>query len=138
MRFWAPRGRDIMNIARSKAVAMNHAELDPLHLLWAFLREAALAGQPQGGAGTDPILALQRTERELEALPRANRTLFPSPNSRLRELILKAADVATVTDDCNEAGLIGPHELILALVADRGPAGDMLQGFHFKAVQMAG
>jgi hypothetical protein len=90
------------------------------------------------GADIDPIVAIYRTERELEALPQARRTVFPSPNSRLREVILKAADVATVTDGGNEAGLIGPHELVLALVADRGPAGDLLKGFKFKAVQMTG
>lgn len=138
MRIWAPQGLEIMNLAREKAAAMGHAELDPLHLLWAFLREAALTGQAQVGQGVEPILAIHRTERELAALPVAHKTVIASPNSRLRELILRAADLAAVTDDRNEEGRIGPHELVLALVGDQGPAGDLLHEFKVKKVQMAG
>ena len=38
MRIWSPQAMEIMNMAQKKASAMKHAELDPLHLLWAFLR----------------------------------------------------------------------------------------------------
>jgi hypothetical protein len=129
---------EIMNAAQEKATAMGHAELDPLHLLWAFLREAALTGGPGLRAGTEPIMAIRRTELELADLPRANRTLVANPNKAMRELILRAADLAAVTNQKNERGRIGPHELILALVSDRGPAGDMLQNFEMKAMKQAG
>ena len=138
MRIWAPQGMEIMGLAREKASAMGHAELDPLHLLWAFLREAALAGQPQVGAGVEPIMAIHRTEQELAGLPVAHTTVIASPNSRLRDLFLRAADLAAVTNDRNDEGRIGPHELVLALVGDRGPAGELLHEFKVKAVQMAG
>ena len=61
--------------------------------------------------------------------------MVANPNTALRELILRAADLAAVTDDRNEEGRIGPHELVLALVGDRGPAGDMLQNFKVKSGQ---
>jgi ATP-dependent Clp protease ATP-binding subunit ClpA len=129
---------EIMNAAQEKATAMGHAELDPLHLLWAFLREAALTGGPGLRAGMEPIMAIRRTEVELEDLPQASRTLVANPNKAMRELILRAADLAAVTNQKNERGRIGPHELILALVGDRGPAGDMLQNFEMKAMKQAG
>ena len=138
MRIWSPHAMEIMNTAQEKATAMGHAELDPLHLLWAFLREAALTGGPGLRPGMEPIMAIRRTELELADLPRANRTLVANPNKAMRELILRAADLAAVTNQENERGRIGPHELILALVGDRGPAGDMLQNFEMKAVKQAG
>ncbi len=45
MRIWSPQAMEIMNMAQKKASAMKHAELDPLHLLWAFLREATQPGE---------------------------------------------------------------------------------------------
>lgn len=137
MRIWAPQGMKIMTFAREKAAAMGHAELDPLHILWAFLREAALAGQAKVGAGVEPIMAIHRTEQELATLPVATTTVIASPNSRLRDLFLRAADLAAVTNNHNDEGRIGPHELVLALVGDRGPAGDLLHEFKVQAVQMA-
>ena len=138
MRIWAPQAVEIMNKAREKAAALRHAELDPLHLLWAFLREAALAGQATVGTGVEPILAIHQTELELEALPVARKTVVASPNSTFRELILRAAELSAVTDSRNKEGRIGPHELVLALVGDRGPAGVLLQEFKVKAARMAG
>jgi hypothetical protein len=138
MRIWSSEAMEIMNRAGEKAAAMGHAELDPLHLLWAFLREAALTGGPAMRSGLEPILAIHRTELELEDLPRAKKTVVATPNSALRDLILRAAELAAVTDSRNENGRIGPHELVLALVGDRGPAGDMLQNFEMKAKRMVG
>jgi hypothetical protein len=66
------------------------------------------------------------------------KTVIPSPNSRLRELILRAAELAAVTDSLDEDGRLGPHELVLALVADRGHAGDLLQEFKVKKAEMVG
>lgn len=138
MRIWSPHAMEIMNAAQEKATAMGHAELDPLHMLWAFLREAALTGGPGLRPGMEPIMAIRRTELELADLPKASHTLVANPNKAMRELILRAADLAAVTNRKNESGRIGPHELILALVGDRGPAGFMLQNFEMKAVKMAG
>ena len=69
MRIWSPQAMEIMNAAQEKASAMGHAELDPLHLLWAFLREAALTGGRGLRPGMEPILAIHRTELELAILP---------------------------------------------------------------------
>lgn len=138
MQLWTPQAEEIVEAAREKAMAMNHAELDPLHLLWAFLREAALTGGTSVRAGMEPIQAIHRVEAEMELLPRSSRTVVVNPNSALRELILKAADLASVLDTGDEMVGIGPHELALALVADRGPAGEMLQNFEVKAAKMVG
>jgi len=129
---------EIMNKARDKASEMGHAELDPLHLLWAFLREAALPGGKGIRQGRDPDLAIRRTELELAGLPRAWKTVVASPNGPLRELILRAADLAATTNNRNFEGRLGPHELVLALVGDRGPAGDMLRNVEMKSAAMAG
>ncbi len=138
MRIWSPQAKEILKAAQDKASAMSHAELDPLHLLWAFLREAALTGGAGLRAGMEPILAIHRTELELESLPRASHTVVANPNKALRELFLRAAELAAVIQDRNNVGRIGPHELVLALVADRGPAGDMLQNFEVRAAKMVG
>lgn len=138
MRIWSPEAMEIMKRAEEKASAMGHAQLDPLHLLWAFLREAALSGGPAMRSGLEPIMAIHRTELELADLPRAGVTAFATPNSALQELILRAAELAAVSDSRNLEGRIGPHELVLALVGDRGPAGDMLQNFEMKAQRMVG
>ena len=138
MRIWSSQAMEIMEAARQKAMAMNHAELDPLHILWAFLREAALTGGTALRLGMEPIQAIHQAEKEMESLPRASHTVVVNPNSALKRLFLRAAELASVTDDNDEMGRIGPHELVLALVADRGPAGNMLQNFKLKTAKMVG
>ena len=138
MRIWTPQAMDLMNGAREKASAMNHAELDPLHLLWVFLQEATLPGGRAMRATRAPGAAIFRTERKLAELPRAVKTVVASPNSAFQELILRAADLAPSTGGRGAEGRIGPHELILALVGDRGPAGDMLRSFEMRPARMAG
>jgi len=138
MRIWSPQAKEIMNMAEEKAAAMEHTELDPLHLLWAFLQEATLSGGTVNRSGWEADLAAHQVERELAYLPRARKTLVASPNAALRELILRAADLAATSNSRKEEGRLGPHELVLALVADRGPAGDMLRSFKMKTVRMAG
>ena len=138
MRIWSPQAKEIMKMAEKKAAAMEHTELDPLHLLWAFLTEATLAGGTMYRSGWEADLAVHQAERELAHLPRAGKMLVASPNSALRELILRAADLAATSNSRKEEGRLGPHELVLALVADRGPAGDMLRSFKVKTVRMAG
>ena len=138
MRIWSPEAMAIMNKAQDKASDMGHAELDPLHLLWSFLHEASLPGKKGTRPGWDPDLAIRRTELELAGLPRAWKTVVASPNSTLRELILLAADLAAATNNWNAEGRLGPHELVLALVGDRGPSGDILRNFEMKSAAMAG
>jgi ATP-dependent Clp protease ATP-binding subunit ClpA len=138
MRIWSPQAMEIMNMAQKKASAMKHAELDPLHLLWAFLREATQPGENETRAGWEADLAVHKAERELAVLPRARKTLIASPNTALRALILRAADLAAASNSRKEEGRLGPHELVLALVADTGPAGEMLRSFKMKPVPMAG
>ena len=138
MRNWSPQAREIMNMAQKKATAMGHAELDPLHLLWAFLREASLAGGTVARSGWETDLAVNQTERELEFLPRARKTLFASPNAALRELMLRAAELAVAADGPKEERRLGPHELVLALAGDRGTAGDLLRTYKMKTMRMVG
>ena len=138
MRIWTPQAMEIMNKAREKASAMGHAELDPLHLLWTFLQEAMRPGSRTMRSPGSPGPALMRTERKMAELPRAVRTVVASPNSAFQELILRAADLAPSTNIHNTEGRIGPHELVLALVGDRGPAGDMLRNFEMKKARMVG
>ncbi len=138
MRIWSPEAMAIMNKAQEKASDMGHAELDSLHLLWAFLHEASLPGKKKIRPGLDPSLAIRRTELDLAGLPRAWKTVVASPNSALRELILRAADLAATTNNRNAEGRLGPHELVLALVGDRGPSGDILRNFKMRSAAMAG
>ncbi|MCK9996091.1 MAG: hypothetical protein KAH56_07405 [Candidatus Krumholzibacteria bacterium] len=138
MRIWSPEALKIMNQAQEKAFDLEHAELDPLHLLWAFLQETILPGEKDAWPGWDPTLAIRRTELDLAGLPRAWKTVVASPNAPLRELILRAADLAATTNNHNAHGRIGPHELVLALVGDRGPSGDILRNFEMKSAAMAG
>lgn len=138
MRNWTPQAKEIMELAQGKAAAMGHAELDPLHLLWAFLREASLAGGTVSRSGWETDLAVHQTERELAFLPQARKTLFASPNAALRELMLRAADLAAATDHPEEDGPLGPHELVLALAGDRGTAGDLLRSYKMKSMRMVG
>lgn len=137
MRIWSAEAKEILNAAQEKASAMGHAELDPLHLLWAFLREAALTGRGVR-SGMEPIMAIRQVELELADLPRATHSVVANPNGPLRDLFLRAADLASVTNNNNDVGRVGPHELVLALVGDSGPAGDMLQNYEMKAARMAG
>ena len=138
MRIWSPEALKIMNQAQEKASDLGHAELDPLHLLWAFLQETFVPGEKETRPGWDPTLAIRRTELDLAGLPRAWKTVVASPNAPLRELILRAADLAATTNNWNDEGRVGPHELVLALVGDRGPSGDILRSFEMKSVAMAG
>lgn len=138
MRIWTSQAMGIMNGAREKASAMGHAELDPLHLLWVFLQEATRPGSRVMRSGRAPGAVIFRTERKLAELPRAVKTVVASPNTAFQELILRAADLAPSTSIDNNEGRIGPHELVLALVGDRGPAGDMLRNFEMKQARMAG
>jgi len=138
MRIWSPQALEIMNKTQDKAFILGHAELDPLHLLWVFLQEVDPTGGDEARSGWDSTLATRRVELDLAMLPRARKTVVASPNAAMRELILRAADLAATTNNRNLKGRIGPHELVLALVGDRGPAGDMLQNFKLKTVEMAG
>ena len=79
-----------------------------------------------------------RHDLYLAELPRAIRTVVASPNTAFQELILRAADLAPSTSNSSAEGRIGPHELVLALVGDRGPAGDMLRTYEMKPARMAG
>lgn len=138
MRIWTPQAMDLMNGAREKASAMGHAELDPLHLLWVFLEEAARPGSNTMRPGRIPGAVIFRAERKLAELPRAIKTVVASPNPAFQELILRAADLAPSTSVSGTDGRIGPHELVLALVGDRGPAGDMLRSYEMRPARMAG
>ena len=51
MRIWSPQAKEIMNMAEEKAAAMGHTELDPLHLLWAFLQETFVPGEKETRPG---------------------------------------------------------------------------------------
>lgn len=138
MRIWSARAMKIMNKTQEKAFIMGHAELDPLHLLWVFLQEVDPLSENETRSGWDSTLATRRVELELATLPGARKTVVASPNPALRELILRAADLAATSNNRNVEGRIGPHELVLALVGDRGPAGDMLRNFELKTAEMAG
>ena len=138
MRIWTPQAMEIMNEAREKASAMGHAELDPLHLLWIFLQEAIRPGRRAMRSPGAPGPAIMRTEQKLAELPRAVKTVVASPNTAFQDLILRAADLAPSTNIHHSNGRIGPHELVLALIGDQGPAGDMLRNFEMKKARMAG
>ena len=130
---------DTLQRAQAKAYELKHAELEPLHLLWALLSETGLATNTLRSLELDPGLIARTAEQELQSLPRVGRVDVPNPSRELQKLFLEADRLAK-----DSGGMVGTRELLLALTADTGRAGSVLKTFDVntkrvtKALDAAG
>ncbi len=111
--------------AQSRAYEAGHAELAPLHLLWALLAEAGTAGSALRGLELDPQLVLRTVEGELSSLPTVETKDVPAPGRELQQTLLEAQSLATK----RSGGMVGTRELLLALASGNGRAGSVLKTF---------
>ena len=118
--------------AQSKAYELKHAELEPLHLLWALLAETGLATNTLRGLELDPALIARTAEQELRSLPTVQHVDVPNAGRDLQRLLLEAEKLAKAS-----GGMVGTRELLLALAADPGRAGSVLKTFDVSARNLA-
>ena len=126
MRIWTDKALSVVKAAENKAHAMNHAKLDPLHLLWAFLSK----GSQMEKMAKAPDLVALAAEQELGKMPKDRHIEVSSPNDALRRLFLRAADLAATSPVARQEGRIGRRELLLALTEDSGRAGALVRNFQ--------
>lgn len=118
--------------AQSKAYESKHAELEPLHLLWALLSETGLATNTLRGMELDTGLIARTCDQELQSLPRVASQDVPNPSRELQKLFLEAESLAKKT-----GGMVGTRDLLLALATDTGRAGSVLKTFDVTPQKMA-
>jgi ATP-dependent Clp protease ATP-binding subunit ClpB len=137
MKNWTVNAMESLQKAQSKAYEMGHAELEPLHLLWALLSETGLATNTLRSLELDPALIARTTEKELASLPKIQQKELPAPSQELQKLFLEAGQKSG-------GGMVGTRELLLALAEDGGRAGSVLKTFDVnvsklaKALEMSG
>ena len=130
---------DTLQRAQAKAYELKHAELEPLHLLWALLSETGLATNTLRSLELDPGLIARTAEQELQSLPQVGQVDVPNPSRELQKLFLEADRLSK-----DSGGMVGTRELLLALAADTGRAGSVLKTFDVntkrvtKALDAAG
>ena len=59
MKNWTVNAMEILQKAQARAYEMGHAELEPLHLLWALMSETGLATNTLRSLELDPALIAQ-------------------------------------------------------------------------------
>ncbi len=134
MKNWTVNAVEALQKAQSKAYEMQHAELEPLHLLWALLSEAGLSVKIlQGLEITDPQVVVRTIEQELAAMPKVQTREVPNPSRELQQVMLEAQTLAKK----NGSGMVGTRELLLALAADKGRAGSVLKTFDVTPEKVA-
>ncbi len=119
--------------AQSRAYESGHAELAPLHLLWALLAETGVAGGALRSLELDPQLVLRTVEGELSSLPTVEQKDVPAPSRELQQVLLEAQSLATKPS----GGMVGTRELLLALAAGNGRAGSVLKTFDVTPGKLA-
>ncbi len=133
MKNWTVNAVEALQKAQQKAFQANHAEIAPLHLLWALLSEPGLAGTALRALETDPGLVLRTAEQELATLPTVSRREAPDAGRELQTTMLEAQTLAQQ----RSGGMVGTRELLLAVAADRGRAGSVLRTFDVTAAKIA-
>jgi ATP-dependent Clp protease ATP-binding subunit ClpB len=127
--------------AQAKAYELSHAQLEPLHLLWALLSETGLATNVLRGLEMDPALVARTAEKELQSLPKVQVKDVPSPSRELQMVLLEADQLAGRAGKgapTGEAGaMTGTRELLLAIANDKGRAGSVLKTFDATPAKIA-
>jgi ATP-dependent Clp protease ATP-binding subunit ClpA len=130
MTIWTEKAIRMIRKAENKAYTMNHAQLDPLHLLWAFLEGGPQAEKMAKSMELDPEMVAKAAEQELGRMPIEEGFEVSSPNDSLRRLFLRAVDLGATSPVVRQEGLIGRRELMLALTEDSGRAGALVRNFE--------
>ncbi len=119
-------------IAGSQAIAarMNHQQIDLEHVLLSLLdQEKGLAGAILAKAGVSVDALTIKLQRELEKIPQVTGRSGAAENQyvsgRFNKLLAAAEDEAKNLKD----EYVSVEHLLLALTADRGPAGNLLREF---------
>ena len=141
MNNWTVNAMESLQKAQAKAYEMQHAEIAPLHLLWALLSETGLAAHTLRGLELDAGLIARTVEKELDSLPTVGRQDVPSAGRDLQKVFLEAGMLAGKNKPrgAAESGdpMVGTRELLLALANDEGRAGSLLQTFGVTAENLA-
>ncbi len=121
------RSQEALAAAVQAATSKGNPNVDPVHLLAALLAQPG--GVPAGlleAVGVQPGTVLDRAKGVVAGLPSASGSSVAAPQlSRAAQGILVAAqEEMTALGD----SYVSTEHLLLALAADRGPAGDLLRG----------
>jgi ATP-dependent Clp protease ATP-binding subunit ClpB len=133
MKNWTVNAIEMLQKAQSKAYEMGHAELEPLHMLWALLSEPGIATNSLRSLELDPSLISRTAAKELESMPTVSVKEVPNPSRELQRLLLEAQTLAKR----KSGGMMGTRELLLALAADSGRAGSVLKTFDVTPEKVA-
>ncbi|MDX2474712.1 MAG: AAA family ATPase [Candidatus Krumholzibacteria bacterium] len=134
MNNWTVNAMEALQKSQAKAYEMNHAELEPLHLLWALTSETGLAANTLRGLELDPVLIARTVENELQSLPTVSVQDVPKAGNELQKLFLEAGKLA---GSAGTGAMVGTRELLLALAEDGGRAGSLLKTFGVDAGNLA-
>ena len=142
MNNWTVNAMEALQKAEAKAYELKHAELEPLHLLWALVSETGLAANTLRQLERDPALIARTVENELHSLPTVAQAEVPNPGRELQKLFLEAGKLAKQAAGQGASGsdstaMVGTRELLLAVAADTGRAGSVLKTFDINARSLA-
>jgi len=129
MKNWTVNAMESLQKAQAKAYELGHAELEPLHLLWALLSETGLATNTLRSLELDPALIARTAEKELASLPTIQQKELPGAGQELQKLFLEAGQKSG-------GGMVGTRELLMALAEDSGRAGSVLKTFDLNAAKV--
>jgi ATP-dependent Clp protease ATP-binding subunit ClpB len=133
MKNWTVNAMEALQAAQQRAFAASHAEISPLHLLWALLDRPGLAVRALRALELDPGVIQRTVESELQSLPTVSRREAPDPGRELQTLMLEAQRLAQE----QAGGMVGTRELLQALSADQGRAGSVLRTFDLDPDALA-
>jgi ATP-dependent Clp protease ATP-binding subunit ClpB len=130
MNNWTVNAVEILQKAQEKAYGMSHAEMTPLHLLWALLSDTGLSARAVRTLEMDPDLVARTAENELKSFAQIQVKDVPPAGHDLQKVFLEAKRLA------GETGMVGTRELLLALAEDKGSAGKVLKTYDISAEKL--
>jgi ATP-dependent Clp protease ATP-binding subunit ClpB len=133
MKNFTVNASEALERAQQRAYEKGHAELEPLHVLWAMLAEPGLATRVLRSLEVDPGLVARTAEQELATLPVVGAKEIPGASRDLQRVLLEAQDLATKAG----GAMVGSRELLLAIAADKGRAGGLLSTFDLTPAALA-
>jgi len=110
------KSQEAFQQAQSKAQELDHQELQPEHLLWAFLgQEESVVNAVLSKIGSDPAKIRAEVEKTLEVLPKVKGAGDVYLSARLRQIVNKAEKEAEKLKD----EYISAEHLFLAFLKER-------------------
>jgi ATP-dependent Clp protease ATP-binding subunit ClpB len=124
------KAREALAGSQKLAARMNHQQIDLEHVLLALLdQDRGLTAAILNKAGVSVDALTIKLQRELEKIPKVTSSSGAAENQyasgRFNKLIATAEDEAKQLKD----EYVSVEHLLLALTADRGPAGNLLREF---------